>query len=129
MLRQTFSKDQIKLTRKGRTATWSQSEILSKLFAAFCQQHVMSNEIDEQTMVANLADAVHVVVAVQRALGELVRLHREVRDDQGVQGSLQLGQRLLGEGREEGQHQQGLTLTGSQRDALFEMLSSKCESL
>lgn len=78
--------------------------------------------MDGQWTVANLADAVHVVVAVQRALGELVRLHGEVRDHQGVQGSLQLGQLLLGEVREEGQHQQGLTLTGSNRKAPFETL-------
>ena len=57
----------------------------------------------------NLSDAVHVIVAVKRALGKLIGLHGEVHH-QSIEGLLQLSQLLLWEGCEEGQHQQGLAL-------------------
>lgn len=71
-----------------------------------------------------LPDTVHVVVAVKWALSKLIWLHGEVRDHQGVQGSLQLSQWLLWEGCQEGQHQQGLTLKRSENPAKLTYISA-----
>ena len=85
------------------------------MFVVFCPklQHLKHLSLEKPVKLSHwlhLSDTVHVVVTVKGALSKLIWLHGEVEGYQGVEGFLQLCQRLRWEGCEEGQHQQGLTL-------------------